>query len=293
MSKLFQKSTDGGPSPIRREINPEIRILDADEGLVEYVASDETLDSYREVILADGWRFNQRFETNPVFLNSHSMWNIRDVLGRVVSWEVRDGKLIEVVKWAKDVPSNADAILGYQMTEKGYLKAVSVGFLPVAWTHRSDDDFTQIADAAGITGEDRDRVRCIYTEQQQVELSSCPIGANPSALAKGLETGEIAEEFAFNAGIKSTEDFEALQIAGRIIDNEANDSDVKSLARITLLDRVSLRRLPGNFGNSSGIDTPASASSTGSGDAERTRSHKERTEAITEKLKQIEQRIAG
>ena len=41
-----------------RTIHPEIRVIDEAEGLVEYVASDESIDSYREIIRAKGWKFN-------------------------------------------------------------------------------------------------------------------------------------------------------------------------------------------------------------------------------------------
>lgn len=295
MSKLFQTRTKGGPQPLRREIAPEIRMIDEDEGLVEYVASDATLDSYREIILAEGWRFNERFRSNPVFLNSHAMHNIRDLLGRVVSYEVRDGQLVEVVKWAKDVESNADARLGWEMTVKGYLRAVSVGFLPTAYTMRSDDDFTTVADRAGIEGEDRDRVRCIYTEQQQIELSACVIGANPSALAKALECGDVAEELAISAGITDASDFETLQLAGRIIDSDEVGEDQKQFTRAMLMDRVDRRRgiLPADFGNGSGSSRSASDPGTGRGGSDSTRAREnEEHEAKMEKLRAIEKRLS-
>jgi hypothetical protein len=165
-------------STLTRTIAPKIRVLDEARGLVEYIASDETLDSYREIIRADGWKFDERFKSNPVFVDSHSYWGIRDVLGRVVDWRVEGGKLVEVVQWAIDVEENGLARLGFQMTSKGYLKAVSVGFLPVKMVHRNDDDFTTVADAMKIAGEARDQVRTIYYEQQQIELSACVIGAN-------------------------------------------------------------------------------------------------------------------
>ena len=66
--------------PLYREITPKVRILSESEGLVEYVASDQTLDSYREIIMANGWRFDARFVKNPVFVDSHSYSNISSVI---------------------------------------------------------------------------------------------------------------------------------------------------------------------------------------------------------------------
>src|SRR5690606_15900892 len=135
---------------------------------------------------------DERFTTNPVFVDSHSYWGIRDVLGRVVEWRLEGGSLVEVVQWAVDVEENHLARLGFEMTAKGYLKAVSVGFMPVRVVHRNDDDFTAVADEMGIAGEARDKVRSIFYEQQQIELSACVIGANPAALAKALGDGAVS-----------------------------------------------------------------------------------------------------
>ncbi len=187
---------------LHRQLAPETRVLDAAQGLVEYVASDQTLDSYDEIILAKGWSFAARFRTNPVFVDSHSYYGIDKVLGRVVDMRVDGDQLIEVVKWATDVSENKLAQLGFQMTEKGYLKAVSVGFIPTKWCRRSDDEFTSVADTiSGLAQGDRDRLRCIYQEQEQIELSACVIGANPSALAKAYHSGDIAEEYFARCGL--------------------------------------------------------------------------------------------
>jgi HK97 family phage major capsid protein len=189
---------------LHRIIHPEIRVLDAAKGLVEYVASDETVDSYREVIRAGGWRF-EKFKKNPVFLDSHSYDSIKKVIGRVISFEVKRGRLIEVVQWAVDVEDNELARIGFRMTEAGYLKAVSVGFMPVKWVTRNDSAFKGQLVELGLPA-DSD-VRTIYTEQEQVELSACVIGANPNALANlakaraaGIITAEEEERFSLDHG---------------------------------------------------------------------------------------------
>ena len=55
---------------------------------------------------------------------------------------------------------------------------------------------------------DTSRVKTIYLEQQQAELSSCIIGANPSAVAKSLKT--IAH--AHKAGVLSDADLDTLSL---------------------------------------------------------------------------------
>lgn len=187
---------------LRRTIKPEVRVLDDRSGLVEYVASDESLDSYREVIRAKGWRFNL-FRKNAPFVDSHSYDSVGRVLGKVVSFGVKGKKLVETVQWAIDVPENKAAQLGFRMTKAGYLKAVSVGFVPVKMLSQADafgpEREAWLAQLGELGLSEQAAPRAIYLEQEQIELSACVIGANPSALAKS-----------YRAGILSTSDIDFL-----------------------------------------------------------------------------------
>jgi hypothetical protein len=175
---------------LRRVIHPETRVLDAKAGLAEYVASDATIDSYREIILADGWRFN-RFEKNAPFVDSHNYDSIAAVLGKVVDFKVADGKLIETVQWAKDVPENSLAQLGWKMTEAGFLKAVSVGFWPVQSIWNGEEGWKEASERLGLAPDSN--VRRIYLEQEQIELSAVVLGANPNAVARCFKAGALTE----------------------------------------------------------------------------------------------------
>jgi hypothetical protein len=178
-------------TPIRRTINPVIRVLDAAQGLVEYVASDESLDSYREVIRAKGWRFSN-FKNNAPFVDSHDYSSVEKLLGKVVEFRVDGNKLIEVVQWAKDVTENKLAQIGWKMTEGGFLKAVSVGFWPLKWATPHDGG-TYAAQLGELKLAADVQPRCIFIEQEQIELSACIIGANPNALARSFKAGVLTE----------------------------------------------------------------------------------------------------
>lgn len=184
---------------LRRLIHPEIRI-ESEPGLVTYVASDESVDSYREVIRARGWKFDQ-FRKNAPFVNSHRYESIDDQLGRVVDYRIEQDRLVEVVQWAVDVPENQMARLGYRMTQAGYLKAVSVGFFPVKYLTPSDG--TPYEAELGTLAT-KERPTRIYTEQQQVELSAVILPANPNALT----VTTLAR--AFREGVLSESDLEFL-----------------------------------------------------------------------------------
>lgn len=179
-----------------REIHPEVRIVSEADGLVDYVASDESLDSYREIIRATGWRFTH-FSKNAPFVDSHDYSTIGRLLGRVEEFRVEGGRLVERVRWAKDVPESPLARFGWKMTVAGFLKAVSVGFYPTRFVSKWDSDqsgFLSQVKELGLSPEAAAQVRTIYLEQEQIELSACIIGANPNALAKAYKAGAITEE---------------------------------------------------------------------------------------------------
>jgi len=181
---------------LNRTIFPEIRVLSEPEGLVEYVASDQTLDCYREIIRADGWRFNH-FAKNAPFVDSHDYSCIEKLVGAVVEFRVEGQRLIETVKWAVDVAENKLAGLGFRMTAAGYLKAVSVGFQPVRMVSRWDNGGAELAKeifALGLDAETGKKVQAIYMEQEQLELSSCILGANPNALARAYKAGAVTDD---------------------------------------------------------------------------------------------------
>lgn len=180
---------------LNRTIHPEIRVLDQAAGLVEYIASDETLDHYREIIRAEGWRFNY-FKKNAPFVDSHDYGTIDKLLGSVIDFRVEGKRLIETVKWAKDVAENKLAQIGFAMTQAGHLKAVSVGFIPTKWVDKwtnNGADLGRVAMEMGLPADQAAAVRTIYMEHEQIELSACIIGANPSALAKAYKAGVVAD----------------------------------------------------------------------------------------------------
>ena len=172
---------------ITRTIHPEIRVLDERDGTVEYLASDQSLDSYREVIKADGWRFNL-FAKNSPFVDSHGYGSIGQQLGIVVDYKVEKKKLVETVKWAIDVEENRLARFGFAMTKGGYLKAVSVGFKPVRSVSRWSNgeayaNWEKELKKLNLE-EGQEQPNRIYLEQEQIELSAVVIGANPNALVQ-------------------------------------------------------------------------------------------------------------
>lgn len=179
-----------------RALTPEVKIVDAANGLVDYIASDETLDCYSEIIRADGWRFDL-FEKNAPFVNSHDYSKIENLLGKVVSFRVQGNQLVERVQYSME--PDTLALWAFKMVRDGFLKAVSVGFRPVRMASKWDGDkgefMEQIAEL-GLDAAAASQLQAVYIEQQQLELSQCILGANPNALAlaKAYKGGCLTEE---------------------------------------------------------------------------------------------------
>lgn len=217
-----------------RTINTETKVIDPKMGIVEYIASDQTIDSYREVIMASGWRFDQ-FQKNSPFVDSHDYSTIGKCLGKVIDFKVQGDKLVETVQWAIDVPQNEMARYGYDMTSAGYLKAVSVGFMPVRTATKWDNDPTSWQECLKkLNLHEEDGVRCIYLEQQQNELSACLIGANPNALARAYKAGIINDD----ALEKISHEY-AKRSNASAPDGPVADAKARQRARVAFLMRMS------------------------------------------------------
>lgn len=259
---------------LRRAIHPEIKIISEAEGLVDYIASDETLDAQREIISAKGWRFN-RFAKNAPFIDSHCYHDISSLLGRVISFEVKGGKLIERVKWAIDVAEQPLAKLGFALTVKGYLKAVSVGFQSLRAVWAGSPDFVRAVQSMKIAPEIVATLRGIHLEQDQLELSACVIGSNPNAVARAFHEGAISEEHLARCGFGGDDEMELLIKSGAAWEGADALTQYKIKTELRSIQRAGL-----NFGKS----PTAPSSHTPGGDDEAQRQAGEQRKQFLEQL---------
>ncbi len=193
----------GLSGPKRREIIVEPKVLDAAKGIIRFTASDETLDCYNEIVRVNGWQFSF-FEKNAPFVNSHDYSDICNLLGQCIGWSIEGGELVEDVQFALTPTGQTLADWAFAMYRDKFLRACSVGFVPLGAVSKWDTDKTAFlgqCDALKLDEATRAKVACIYTKQEQIELSGCVIGANPNALAKSL--GAVAA--AYKAGTLTEE----------------------------------------------------------------------------------------
>src|SRR5580704_4210724 len=142
------------------------RTVSAESRSMEFVASTDTVDRYGDVIEQDGWNL-ENFQKNPVFLWGHD--SSAPPIGKVSNISVSKNQLVATVQFlTADVYPLADMI--FKMYQKGFLNAVSVGFLPIDYEIDMPDE-----DSASPMG-----VR--FTQVELLEISAVTVPANPEAL---------------------------------------------------------------------------------------------------------------
>ena len=145
---------------------------DDNERTIRFIASDETVDRYGDVVSVKGWQL-ANYKKNPIFLWGH---DYAAPIGRVTKIGVEDNKLMATAKFAAEGASEFIDSL-WKLVRENILRSVSVGF-----TVESGDDYEAIRDADNrVTGTH-------FLRQELLEISLVSVPANPSALlvARGL-----------------------------------------------------------------------------------------------------------
>jgi HK97 family phage prohead protease len=160
-----------GAVGLRGGIKCEVKSLAGDAPILDFVATDETLDRYNEVIKITGWD-TKNYLANPVVPDCHNYDSVARILGRTVSLTIADGQMVNRVEFCLDNPLGA---MAYKMAKGQFIKSESVGFIPLEWI-------------AGKAGEP-DRT---FTKQELLEISLVVVPANPGAtVGLALKSGAI------------------------------------------------------------------------------------------------------
>jgi HK97 family phage prohead protease len=144
-----------------------------------FVFSDETVDRMGDKIFADGWDL-ANFQKNSVALWAHD--SSSPPIGRASNLTIESGRLLGDIEFAPpETYAFAETI--WRLVDGGFIRAVSVGFLPKKYAFVEDDSSRK-------WGVD-------FLEQELLEISLCPIPANPAALlnarSKGIDLRPLAK----------------------------------------------------------------------------------------------------
>lgn len=162
----------------------QIKSVDEEKFTVEAIVSDETIDRYGEVILADAYKKRlNNYKKHGVLLSSHNYGSLLKQIGMAENVKIEDGKLTCKFKYFVNC-GNAEADFAYLLASKYKMAAYSVGFLPYA-VEECDWEKDGEAIKAGKKPYRK------FTDVELLEVSQVLVPANPMALQKSME--EIPE----------------------------------------------------------------------------------------------------
>lgn len=150
---------------------------------IRFCFSDGSVDRMGDTIDPNGWDIRD-FNANPVALWAHDSYS--PPIGRASNVTVEGARLMGDIEFiGPETYAFSDTI--YRMVRGKFLNAVSVGFIPLEYSFVENDPDR----GWGID----------FKRQQLLEISICPVPANPNALAetyaearaKGIDTRPLME----------------------------------------------------------------------------------------------------
>jgi HK97 family phage prohead protease len=177
-----------------------------DDRTATFVASDETVDRYGDIVSVGGWDL-ANYRKNPIVLWMHRQYDLP--IGQAKVW-VENEKLMATIKFHRDA-DNPQAERVWSLVKRRQLRALSVGFTA------NEKDIEPIRDQNERTTGYR------FLKQELLEVSVVNVPANPAALqvARSLALPEsfIREALPLDALVrdeqaKVRQRLAALQLAG-------------------------------------------------------------------------------
>ena len=172
----------------RWQESPEIRKVDEETRTVEFVASDNSVDSYGTVIPVDKWDLT-RYQNNGIVGYMHDVYGASwtksadpdDIIGKGEAFIEEDKLIVRITFEPKELNERADKI--FRKIQFGSLHAVSVGFRATKKGHMGDEE----------RGEDPKVY--YYAGQELLEVSVVNIPSNANALKRSIQEEEASREY--------------------------------------------------------------------------------------------------
>ena len=168
---------------IKKVFSSEIKSIDEKEMELTALVSTNAIDRYMEVIDPDGMDA-KNFKKNPVVLWAHDY--SQPPIGKAL-WIKKEGDgIVSKVKFANT--TRAKEV--FELYKDGFMKAFSIGFIPIETENMMDDDMMNDPDMP----KKPKKPRKIYKKWELLEYSAVPIPANPEAVALCVQRGLIKDE---------------------------------------------------------------------------------------------------
>lgn len=161
--KLEEFRATGGEAILTRGVEAVIKAADDEERAFDFTISTESVDRYGDTVAVDGWKL-ENFRKNPVVLWMHN--NSLRPVARATNVRVEEGRLkARTVFRPEGQDAFADGVLND--IRGGFLKATSVGFIPLKYAFVDDPER---------------RFGIDFLEQELLEFSIVTVPANAEAL---------------------------------------------------------------------------------------------------------------
>ena len=154
-----------------------VEVKEVGDRQLEIAGSTEDVDRMGDIIKASGWKLGP-FKKNPVFMWGHD-YN-QPPIGRATKvWVDRESKRLMFNVEFADAETYKFADTIYKLYKGGFLHATSVGFIPLEWEGKSEEEPNPKWEGN------------LFTKQELLELSAVPVPANANALVTARESGLI------------------------------------------------------------------------------------------------------
>jgi len=148
-----------------------------EERVIQWTCSDESVDRYGDIIKQSGWKLDS-YKKNPVILTFHDYGKFP--IGNSIKTFVENKELKMWILFA-DKEVSEDAEKAFQLAKAGFVKAGSVGFMPIQSRKPTDEERAEL-----VMG---NPWSVIYEKQDLMEFSLCGVPANPNAVQDAIKKG--------------------------------------------------------------------------------------------------------
>lgn len=149
---------------IFKDFSSELKSIDVERRTITAVASTEVPDRYGDVVLQNGWVLDN-FLKNPVIPWGHDYK--QPPIAKAIDIRVEGNKLVFTAQFPeKGINPTADMV--FDMYRTGFLKAFSVGFIPIEYEQNEYGGYT-------------------YKKQELLEISAVTVPANQEALVMAFK----------------------------------------------------------------------------------------------------------
>lgn len=215
MAEKIKREADG--QKVNKQFVAEIKAIDKKNYTVEAVVSDESVDRYKEVVLADAYiKDLPTYKKHPILLSSHDYDGLTKQIGEAEYIAVEGKKLKAKFKYYVG-EGNPEADWAWILATKR-IAAYSVGF--IGHTSMWKEDYPDHEIFQGKNAPNR-----AFTRAELLEISQVLVPANTAALQNGLSSDNIVVR---TLSEKIFNDFVVEEKDGKLIELiEKNDWEMK------------------------------------------------------------------